>query len=78
MKTISIQLPDHIYQAVTQYAQDHNQSAAQVVVEAVNRWRLERQQAPPSLLSLPPLDLGPMRPLADDDLLGEMLDDSRP
>ncbi len=33
---------------------------------------------PVSLFDLPPLDLGSMAPMQNDDLLGEMLDDSRP
>ena len=81
MKSISIHLPDPIYALVEEYARTHNRSTEQVIVEAVEHWRQEqgptqdRRRA--SLLSLPPLDLGPMQNVADEDLLGEMLDDPR-
>jgi hypothetical protein len=77
MKTISIHLPDPIYARVEEYARTHNRSTEQVIVEAVEQWRGGQRPDGASLLSLPPLDLGPMQNVADEDLLGEMLDDPR-
>jgi hypothetical protein len=82
MKAVSIHLPDPVYARVEEYARTHNRSTEQVIVEVVEQWR-PGQRRPThdnrgaSLLSLPPLDLGPMQNVEDEDLLGEMLDDPR-
>jgi hypothetical protein len=78
LKTVSITLPDPIYEDLMSWARGQQRSPDEVVVEAIRAYRLEHIDSPISLFALPPLDLGPMSLVQDDDLLGEMLDDSRP
>ena len=79
MKTISVTVPDKVYEDLQDYARQNGRSAEDLVRAAVETLKFSRKQqsaAGASALSLKPLDLGKMlRPLIrDDDLLGEMLD----
>ena len=79
MKTISVTVPDGVYQDLQDYARQKGRSAEDLVRAAVETLKFSSKQQPASgtsALSLKPLDLGKMlRPLvSDDDLLGEMLD----
>ncbi len=77
MKVISVKLPDDAFEAIDQAARSRNKTAEEVVVEAVERWRESETGGGKSILSMAPVDLGLMKASVNDDLLGEMLDDSR-
>ena len=75
VKTISVDVPDAIYEEMLQRAKQTGQNTQDLLRAAVE---LVHKQAPQSrrtsVLMLRPLDLGkPLRPLNHDDLLGEML-----
>jgi hypothetical protein len=79
VKTISVNVPDKVYQDLQEYAQQKGRSAEDLVRAAVEMLRFSSKEQPAagtSALSLKPLDLGKMLPplTSDDDLLGEMLD----
>jgi hypothetical protein len=78
MKTVSITLPDPVYADLMSYARGQQRSADEVVAEAIRAFGIQADRPRVSFFDLPPLDLGTMFPVEDDDLLGEMLDDSRP
>ncbi len=77
MKTMSITLPDPVYENLLAHARGQQRSPDEVVAEAIRGYRPQQVPARVSLFDLPPLDLGTMTPVEDEDLLGEMLDDSR-
>lgn len=78
MKTISINLPDALYQYLEEHARRKGQEAEDLVLAAVEALATNGPLSA-SVLALKALDLGKMiQPLCkDDDLLGEMLDGHR-
>ena len=78
MKTISVNVPDAVYQDLLDCARQTGKSAEDLVSAAVEAMDMHWKQVPQrrrSVLSLKPLDLGKMlRPLStEDDVFGEML-----
>lgn len=79
MKTISVNVSEPVYQEFLDYAKRTDRTVAELIREAMEHYRLERIHPRASVLELKPLNLGKMlRPLnQEDDILGEMLNDSR-
>lgn len=78
MKTVAIELDDPVYENLVRFARRHRQSEDSVVGEAIQSYCQSGRETALNWLSLPPLDVGEFRECGpDDDLLGEMLDDSR-
>jgi hypothetical protein len=76
VKTISVDVPDAVYQDIAQRAQQTGQNAEDLLRAAMEIVRSHPPQPRrTSVLALKPLDLGkPLIPLNNhDDLLGEML-----
>ena len=78
MKTLSINLPDPVHEALIAYARRQHLTPDDVVARAIRALGGQVADRPVSFFDLPPLELGTMYPVEDDDLLGEMLNDSRP
>lgn len=79
MKTISVNVPDGVYEDLQDYARQKGRSAEDLVRAAVETLKFSSNQQPvprTSALALRPLDLGKvLHPLnGNDDLLGDMLD----
>jgi hypothetical protein len=79
MKTISVNVSEPVYDDFMDYARRTDRKAAELIREAMELFRRERIRPRTSVLDFKPLDLGEvLKPLTrEDDLLGEMLDDSR-
>jgi hypothetical protein len=79
MKTISVNVSEPVYEDFMEHARRTDRKAAELIREAMELFRRERIRPRTSLHDLKPLNLGKvLKPLTrDDDLLGEMLDDSR-
>ena len=79
MKTISVNVSEPVYQEFMEHAKRTDRTAAELIREAMERYRRERIRPRTSVLGLKPLDLGRvLRPLTgEDDLLGEMLNGPR-
>lgn len=70
MKTVSITLPDPVYDTLMSSARARHLSPDEVVVQAIRAFGIQAVDRPVSFFDLPPLDLGTMFPVEDDDLLG--------
>jgi hypothetical protein len=79
MKTISVNVSEPVYGDFIAHANRTDRTAAELIREAMELFRNQRIRPRTSLAALRPLNLGkPLRPLTSrDDLLGEMLNDSR-
>jgi len=79
MKTISVNVSEPVYEDFMRHARQTDRTAAELIREAMEVFRADRIRPGRSLTALKPLDLGRVkRPLTSrEDLLGEMLDDSR-
>jgi len=79
MKTITINVSEPVYRDFQRYAKEHDRTASELIRHAMEEYRHTHLQGSGSLRNLHPLSLGKvLRPLtADDDLLGEMLDENR-
>ncbi len=79
MKTISVNISEPVYEDFIDHARRTDRTAAELIREAMELFRNQRIRPRTSLVGLKPLDLGKtLRPLTNrDDLLGEMLNDSR-
>lgn len=80
MKTISVNVSEPVYQEFQAQAKRTDRTTAELIREAMELFRKERFRPTTTLASLRPLDLGRVRKsaLKADDLLEEMLHDSRP
>jgi hypothetical protein len=79
MKTISVNVSEPVYEDFIDHARRTDRTAAELIREAMELFRNQRIRPRTSLAGLKPLNLGKtLRPLTNrDDLLGEMLNDSR-
>lgn len=79
MKTITVNVSEPVYREFQEYARRRDRTTAELIREAMEAYRARLVGPRRSLRDLSPLDLGRVkRPLGpDDDLLGEMLGDSR-
>ena len=79
MKTISVNISEPVYEDFIDHARRTDRTAAELIREAMELFRNQRIRPRTSLVGIKPLNLGKMlRPLTNrDDLLGEMLNDSR-
>jgi hypothetical protein len=79
MKLISVNVSEPVYRDFQDYAKRTDRTTAGLIREAMEWYRRERIRPRKSVLDLKPLNLGKvLRPLKrEDDLLGEMLNDSR-
>jgi hypothetical protein len=75
MKTISVNVSEPVYADFMEHAQRTDRTAAELIREAMDLFRIQRIRPRTSLTRLKPLHLGKsLRPLSSrDDLLGEML-----
>jgi hypothetical protein len=75
MKTISVNVSEPVYEDFMEHAQRTDRTAAELIREAMDLFRIQRIRPRTSLTELKPLNLGKtLRPLSNrDDLLGEML-----
>jgi len=79
MKTISVNVSEPVYDDFMEHAQRTDRTAAELIREAMEMFRNQRIRTRTSLSALKPLNLGKTLrpPTSRDDLLGEMLNDSR-
>lgn len=79
MKTISINISEPVYEDFIDHARRTDRTAAELIREAMEMFRNQRIRPRTSLSALKPLHLGKtLRHLPrHDDLLGDMLNDSR-
>jgi metal-responsive CopG/Arc/MetJ family transcriptional regulator len=80
MKTITVNVSETVYEEFQQYAKRVDRKAAELIREAMEMYRRQHIQRRTSLKVRRPAASvgGSFRALGpDDDLLGEMLDDSR-
>jgi hypothetical protein len=79
MKTITINVSEPVYDEFRQYARKVDRKAAELIREAMELYRQQHMQRRTTLRDRRPASVGgPIQPImAEDDLLGEMLDDTR-
>jgi len=79
MKPITINVSEPVYKAFQQHAKKADRKAAELIREAMELYRRERIQGRSSLRDRHAASVGGViRPIdREDDLLGEMLDDTR-
>lgn len=74
MKTITINVSEHVYRAYQEYARENNRTASEMIREALAPYYEERLRPRISVRNLPPISLGrvlhPLKP--GDDLMEEM------
>ncbi len=79
MKTITVNVSEPVYEGFRRYAMRHDRKASELIREAMEEYWKNRISRRTSLRDRRPASVGgPIRPIgADDDILGEMLDDAR-
>jgi len=79
MKTITINVSEPAYREFQNHAREMDRTAAELIREAMEEFRQRHMVRKASLRDVRPVSVGgPVAALvADDDLLGEMVDDSR-
>jgi hypothetical protein len=79
MKTITVNVSEPVYQDFRSYASKTDRKASELIREAMELYRQTHMQRRITLRDLRPASVGgPIQPItSNDDLLGEMLDDSR-
>ena len=79
MKTITINVSEPVYEDFKSYALKVDRKASELIREAMELYRVERIVRKTSLRDIRPVSVGgAIKPITpDDDLLEEMLDDSR-
>lgn len=79
MKAITIHVSEPVYREFQRFAKSRDQTASELIREAMEEFRERRIARPTSLADLSPVSVGRvLRPLRrDDDLLEEMLNDDR-
>ena len=77
MKTITVNVSEHVYGEIQAYARKHDRTTAELIREAMEAYCNHHVRQGQSLRTLQPLDLGlVLEPLSpDDDLLEEMSGD---
>ncbi len=79
MRTITVNVSEPVYEDFQRFARKVDRKAAELIREAMELYRQQHIQRRTSLRDRRPASVGgPIRAItAEDDLLGEMLDDSR-
>ena len=79
MKTITINVSEPVYEDFREYARRTDRKASAVIREAMEEYRRHHIQRRTSLRDRRPATVGgPIRSIsAEDDILGELLDDAR-
>lgn len=79
MKTITINVSEPVYEDFRQYARMTARKTSELIREAMEEYRQRQMQRQTTLRDRRPASVGgPIRAItAEDDLLGEMLDDIR-
>ena len=79
MKTITVNVSEAVYEEFRQFAARMNRKASELIREAMEAYRQQHMERRTSLLDRLPASVGgPIRPITGaDDILGEMLDDTR-
>jgi len=79
MKTITINVSEPVYQELKEYARRQDRTASELIREAMAMYMRDRVHAGSSLRNLSPASLGKVKKVLarNDDLLEEMMDDSR-
>jgi hypothetical protein len=79
MKTITVNVSQPVYEDFRRHAQKTDRKAAELIREAMELYRQQHIQRRTSLLDRRPAQVGgPIQAITgEDDLLGEMLDDTR-
>lgn len=79
MKTITVNVSEPVYADFQQHARKMDRKASELIREAMELYRQVHMQRSSSLRDRRPVSVGgPILPLtADDDLLGDMLNDAR-
>lgn len=79
MRTITINVSEPVYEDFRQFARKTDRKTSELIREAMELYRKEHMQRRTSLKDRRPASVGgPIRAItAEDDLLGEMLDDTR-
>jgi hypothetical protein len=80
MKTITINVSEPVYEEFQRFAKHSGRTTSELIREAMETYRRQHLSPRRDLSGFRPRSVGRvLRPLsADDDLLAEMLDDSRP
>jgi hypothetical protein len=79
MKTITIHVSEPVYEEFREHARKVDRNESELILEAMDLYREIHIQRRTSLRNRKPASVGgPMSPITEeDDILGEMLDDSR-
>jgi predicted CopG family antitoxin len=79
MRTITINVSEPVYEDFRQFARKTDRKASELIREAMEFYRREHMQRRTSLKDRRPASVGgPIRAITtEDDILGEMLDDTR-
>lgn len=79
MKTITINVSEPVYQEIKEYARRQDRTASELIREAMATYMRDRVHGGTSLRNQSPVHLGKVKKVLtrNDDLLGEMTDDSR-
>ncbi|TLD68161.1 hypothetical protein FEM03_24110 [Phragmitibacter flavus] len=79
MKTITINVSEPVYEDFQEYARKTDRKASELIREAMESFRQLHMQRRTSLRDRRPVSVGgPIQAIsAEDDLLGDMLDDAR-
>lgn len=79
MRTITINVSEPVYEDFRQFARKTDRKASELIREAMELYRKEHMQRRTSLKDRRPASVGgPIRAITtEDDILGEMLDDTR-
>ena len=79
MKTITVNVSEPVYEEFREYARKVDRKASELIREAMELYREQHMRRRTSLRNRHPASVGgPIQPITgDDDILGEMLDDTR-
>jgi Arc/MetJ-type ribon-helix-helix transcriptional regulator len=79
MKTITVNVSEPVYEEFQAHARKVDRKASELIREAMELYRQQHMQQRTTLRDRRPASVGgPIRPItSDDDILGEMLDDTR-
>ena len=78
MKTITVNVSEPVYEEFREYARKLDRKASELIREAMEEYRLAHIARRTSLRDRRPVSVGgPIESITGDDLLEEMIDDSR-
>lgn len=79
MKTITVNVSEPVYEEFQRYAQKTDRKTSELIREAMELFRQQHMQRRTSLRDRRPTSVGgPIQPITgDDDILGDMLNDTR-